>query len=103
MSGAASFSARRGAAARGQDTAGRRPPVARASGDTTRMTRYVELSARSAFSFLDGASTPEELVDEAAALELSALALVDRTASTARRAFTRRRRRRVCARWSAPR
>jgi error-prone DNA polymerase len=38
---------------------------------------YVELSARSAFSFLEAASTPEQLVDEAARLELPALALVD--------------------------
>jgi error-prone DNA polymerase len=38
---------------------------------------YVELSARSAFSFLEGASLPERLVEEAARLELPALALVD--------------------------
>jgi error-prone DNA polymerase len=38
---------------------------------------YVELSARSAFSFLEAASAPEALVEEAARLELSALALVD--------------------------
>jgi error-prone DNA polymerase len=41
------------------------------------MTPYVELSARSAFSFLEAASMPERLVDEAARLELPALALVD--------------------------
>jgi error-prone DNA polymerase len=41
------------------------------------MTPYVELSARSAFSFLEAASTPERLVDEASRLELPALALVD--------------------------
>ena len=41
------------------------------------MTLYVELSARSAFSFLEAASTPEHLADEAARLELPALALVD--------------------------
>jgi error-prone DNA polymerase len=41
------------------------------------MSPYVELSARSAFSFLEAASTPEHLVDEAARLELPALALVD--------------------------
>ena len=41
------------------------------------MTPYVELSARSAFSFLEAASAPERLVDEAARLELPALALVD--------------------------
>ena len=41
------------------------------------MTSYVELSARSAFSFLQAASTPEALVEEAARLELPTLALVD--------------------------
>ncbi len=40
--------------------------------------RYVELHAASAFSFLDGASQPEDLVERAAALELPAVALVDR-------------------------
>ncbi|MGD9896872.1 MAG: DNA polymerase III subunit alpha [Candidatus Methylacidiphilaceae bacterium] len=39
---------------------------------------YVELHARSAFSFLRGASRPEELVQEAARLGLPALALCDR-------------------------
>ncbi|MBH0120738.1 PHP domain-containing protein, partial [Rhodococcus sp. CX] len=38
---------------------------------------YAELHAHSAFSFLDGASTPEELVEEAARLGLEALALTD--------------------------
>ena len=38
---------------------------------------YVELSARSAFSFLEAASTPERLVDEAARLEVPALGLLD--------------------------
>ncbi|MFZ2527542.1 MAG: error-prone DNA polymerase [Rhodococcus sp. (in: high G+C Gram-positive bacteria)] len=38
---------------------------------------YAELHAHSAFSFLDGASTPEELVEEAARLGLGALALTD--------------------------
>src|SRR6185312_8891825 len=38
---------------------------------------YVELHAASAFSFLDGASLPEDLVERAAALELPAVALVD--------------------------
>ncbi|MDP6944686.1 MAG: PHP domain-containing protein, partial [Myxococcota bacterium] len=40
--------------------------------------RYVELHARSAFSLLDGASTPERLVARAAALGLSGLAVLDR-------------------------
>ncbi len=39
---------------------------------------YAELHCRSNFSFLEGASSPEELVDRAAALGLSGLALTDR-------------------------
>src|SRR5271163_1925745 len=38
---------------------------------------YGELHAHSAYSFLDGASTPEELVEEAARLDLRVLALTD--------------------------
>src|SRR3954454_14574485 len=38
---------------------------------------YVELHAHSAYSFLDGASLPEELVVRAAELGYSALALTD--------------------------
>jgi len=38
---------------------------------------YAELHAHSAFSFLDGASTPEELVAEATRLGLRAIALTD--------------------------
>ncbi|MEU4312678.1 error-prone DNA polymerase [Nocardia sp. NPDC024068] len=38
---------------------------------------YAELHAHSAFSFLDGASQPEEMVAEAARLGLSAIALTD--------------------------
>jgi error-prone DNA polymerase len=38
---------------------------------------YVELRAASAFSFLDGASLPEDLVEEAARREIPAVALVD--------------------------
>lgn len=45
----------------------------RASG----VTPYAELHTHSAYSFLDGASTPEELVEEAARLELRAIALTD--------------------------
>ena len=40
--------------------------------------RYAELHAASAFSFLDGASLPEDLVERAAALGLPAVALLDR-------------------------
>src|SRR3954464_14948807 len=39
---------------------------------------YIELHASSAFSFLDGASLPEALVDRAASLGYSTLALLDR-------------------------
>ncbi|MFF3064067.1 error-prone DNA polymerase [Oerskovia sp. NPDC057915] len=42
-----------------------------------RAPRYAELHAHSAFSFLDGASHPEELAAEAAHLGLSALAVTD--------------------------
>ncbi|MEZ0362300.1 error-prone DNA polymerase [Mycobacterium sp. pUA109] len=38
---------------------------------------YAELHAHSAYSFLDGASTPEELVEEAARLDLRGIALTD--------------------------
>src|ERR1019366_2836823 len=40
--------------------------------------RYVELHAASAFSFLEGASQPEELIGRAAELEMPAMALLDR-------------------------
>jgi error-prone DNA polymerase len=43
----------------------------------TDVPRYAELHAHSAFSFLDGASQPEELAVEAARLGLTALALTD--------------------------
>ncbi|MFD6388780.1 error-prone DNA polymerase [Nocardia sp. NPDC060259] len=44
---------------------------------TTPAVPYAELHAHSAYSFLDGASQPEELVEEAVRLGLSALALTD--------------------------
>jgi error-prone DNA polymerase len=40
--------------------------------------RYVELHAASAFSFLEGASQPEELVKRALELQMPAIALLDR-------------------------
>jgi error-prone DNA polymerase len=40
--------------------------------------KFVELHARSAFSFLQGAAVPEEYADAAAKLDLPAIALVDR-------------------------
>jgi error-prone DNA polymerase len=54
------------AAIRGDDSAGAR-----------RRVPYAELHCHSNFSFLDGASHPEELVEEAARLELDAIALTD--------------------------
>src|SRR2546426_6509000 len=39
---------------------------------------YIELHASSAFSFLDGASLPEELVGACAEYEMPAIALLDR-------------------------
>jgi error-prone DNA polymerase len=43
-------------------------------------TSYAELHTHSCFSLLDGASTPEDLVGQAAALGMSALALTDHDA-----------------------
>ncbi len=45
---------------------------------TSHQPSYVELHARSAFSFLEGSSVPEELVARAAALDFPALAILDR-------------------------
>jgi error-prone DNA polymerase len=42
------------------------------------MTDYVELHSRSAFSFLEGASMPEFLIQQAAEFEMPAMALMDR-------------------------
>jgi len=39
---------------------------------------YIELHARSAFSFLEGASTPEDLAERCAELDIPAAALLDR-------------------------
>src|ERR1700682_5936329 len=38
---------------------------------------YAELRAASAFSFLDGASLPEDLIDNAAQKDIPAMALID--------------------------
>src|SRR3984893_8329808 len=47
--------------------------------DARRRSRpYAELHAASAFSFLEGASLPEDLIAQAADLEIPAVALVDR-------------------------
>jgi error-prone DNA polymerase len=45
---------------------------------TDSIPRYVELHAASAFSFLEGASQPERLIERAVELELPAMALLDR-------------------------
>jgi len=58
----------------------RPPPAAvaqQAQPKTTATVDYAELHCHSNFSFLDGASHPEELVEEAARLGLSGLALTD--------------------------
>ena len=49
-----------------------RPPV-----PARRARAYAELRVASAFSFLNGSSLPEDLVDRAAALDLPAVALID--------------------------
>ena len=55
--------------------------IAKLRGTATRRSGhrvpYAELHCHSAFSFLDGASYPEALVEEAARLELDALAITD--------------------------
>src|SRR5271154_5366215 len=58
-------------------------PLQRPAGETLVRGRnlrlkYVELHASSAFSFLEGASRPEDLVSRAKELEMPAIALVDR-------------------------
>ena len=56
----------------------KRQPYEPASEHPLRSTvHYAELHAHSAYSFLDGASTPEELVEEAVRLDLRAVALTD--------------------------
>ena len=60
----------------------RRNLVLRAAGEARNVVMstgrpYVELHAHSAFSFLDGASTPTELAAAAAALGYPAIALTD--------------------------
>src|SRR5579859_2514548 len=53
------------------------PPSDIPPGRSEASVPYAELHCHSNFSFLDGASRPEELVEEAARLGLSALALTD--------------------------
>src|SRR5690242_5725465 len=51
-----------------------KPPMA----NNQRPMTYIELHARSAFSFLEGASVPEELIAVALELNMPAMALLDR-------------------------
>jgi error-prone DNA polymerase len=51
---------------------------ARTTAPRTSHYEYVELHAASAFSFLDGASQPESLIERAAQLEMPAIAIADR-------------------------
>src|SRR5262249_52248021 len=50
----------------------------KAAARTRALPRYAEMRAASAFSFLDGSSLPEDLVEEAARREIPSVALVDR-------------------------
>ena len=52
-------------------------PTAPAAPSTDSVVPYAELHAHSHFSFLDGASSPEQLIAEAAHLRLSGIALTD--------------------------
>ena len=56
---------------------GRPDPPSRLRRSTGTAVRYAELHSHSAFSFLDGASQPEALAEEAVRLGLEALALTD--------------------------
>ena len=42
------------------------------------MTNFVELHPASAFSFLEGSSQPEDIIERAVELEITAVALLDR-------------------------
>ena len=53
------------------------PPAGQPEADLTTTVPYVELHAHSVFSFLDGASHAEELVEEASRLGLDGIALTD--------------------------
>src|ERR1700751_2913806 len=52
-------------------------PISIGSWKAPMTSAYVELHARSAFSFLEGSSIPEELVTRAAEFEFPALAILD--------------------------
>src|SRR5579862_34526 len=52
-------------------------PTSIGSSKALMTSAYVELHARSAFSFLEGSSVPEELIARAAELDFPALAILD--------------------------
>ncbi len=59
---------------------------------------YVELHARSAFSFLEGASAPEELIGLGKEMGMASMALLDRDPDHGRhRVFIWRRKKKLCA------
>ena len=62
---------------------------------------YIELHARSAFSFLEGASVPEELASLCAELGMAAMALLDRDGVYGSRVFISPRKKFPFARTSA--
>src|ERR1700688_4388514 len=55
-----------------------RVPMAAGSWKAAMTDGYIELNARSAFSFLEGASLPEDLIAAAADFGMPAMALIDR-------------------------
>jgi error-prone DNA polymerase len=60
-----------------QPPSSKRPPIAAAPRRAVGV-RYAELHCKSNFSFLEGASHPDELVSRAAELGYAALAITDR-------------------------
>src|ERR1043165_9513102 len=54
------------------------PPCSSATSAAQSCYDYVELHARSAFSFLEGASVPEELIATGLGFDMPAMALLDR-------------------------
>src|SRR6202453_3386197 len=67
--------------ARGKGAASMRPPasepISRAAGSRASKTTWAELHVHSSYSFLDGASSPAELVAEAGRLGIGTLAITD--------------------------
>src|SRR6202035_5290985 len=68
--------ARRGRRVIGGGTCGVRQPAHTVAGARA-AAGWAELHCHSSYSFLDGASSPQALVDEAAELGLAALAITD--------------------------